>query len=105
MELHHLWLFYKVAQNLSFTKAAEELYISQPTISVQVKKLEQAIGLKLIENYGKNIYLTHYGQLVYSYAQKIFSMVEEMESEISLLKGEMSGNLSIGASNTPGTYI
>jgi len=105
MDLHHLWLFYKVAQNLSFTKTAEELYISQPTVSVQVKKLEEGIGLKLIEKYGKNIYLTQYGQLVYKYADRIFGVVEEMESEISALKGSMSGKLNIGASNTPGTYI
>jgi DNA-binding transcriptional LysR family regulator len=105
MDLHHLWLFYKVAQNLSFTKTAEELFISQPTISVQVKKLEQSIGLKLLELHGKNIYLTQYGQVVFGYAQKIFSLVEDMEGEISLLKGRMSGNLNIGASNTPGIYI
>ncbi len=105
MDLHHLWLFHKVAQNLSFTKTAEELYISQPNISVQIRKLEETIGLKLIEKYGKTIYLTQYGQLVYSYSQRIFALVGEMEDEIDLLKGKMHGKLNIGASNTPGIYI
>lgn len=105
MDLHHLWLFHKVAQNLSFTKTAEELYISQPNISVQIKKLEEALGLKLIEKYGKTIYLTQYGQFVYSYSQRIFALVGEMEDEIGFLKGEMHGKLNIGASNSPGIYI
>lgn len=105
MDLHHLWLFHKVAQNLSFTKTAEELYISQPNISVQIKKLEKALGLKLIEKYGKAIYLTQYGRLVYSYSQKIFGLVGQMKDELDLLKGEMHGKLNIGASNTPGIYI
>jgi len=105
MDLHHLWLFYKVAQNLSFTKTAEELFISQPTISVQVKKLENDLGLKLIEKYGKQIYLTNYGKIVYSYAEKIFIIINELENEISSLKGNIQGTLNIGASNTPGIYI
>lgn len=105
MELHHLWLFHKVAKNLSFTKAARELYLSQPTVSVQINKLEKAIGLKLFEKNGKNLCLTQCGQLVHSYTKNIFSLIAEMESEINLLKGEISGRLSIGASNTPGIYI
>jgi DNA-binding transcriptional LysR family regulator len=105
MDLYHLWLFHNVSQNLSFTKTAEALHISQPTISMQVKKLEDEVGLKLFERYGRNIYLTQYGEILYSYSQKIFNLVEEMKAEIHSIKGEMFGKLNIGASNTPGIYI
>ena len=73
MELHHLWLFHKVAKNLSFTKAARELYLSQPTVSVQINKLEKAIGLKLFEKNGKNLCLTQCGQLVHSIQKNFFA--------------------------------
>ena len=71
MELHHLWLFHKVAKNLSFTKAARELYLSQPTVSVQINKLEKAIGLKLFEKNGKTCALPNAGSLCIP-IQKIF---------------------------------
>lgn len=105
MDLHYLWLFYKVAQNASFSRAAEELMLSQPTISMQVKKLEAELGLTLFDRFGKNIYLSREGEFVYSYAQKIFDTVKELEDLIAAQKGKIVGNIHIGASNTPGVHI
>ncbi|MGB9839333.1 LysR family transcriptional regulator [Thermovenabulum sp.] len=105
MELYALWLFHKVAQNMSFTKTSEELHISQPAISKQIKKLEEELGLKLIEKYGKNIYLSKDGQFIFEYTKKIFALIEEMESQIPKLREKMLGHINIGASNTPGIYV
>jgi DNA-binding transcriptional LysR family regulator len=105
MDLHYLWLFYKVAQHLSFSKAAEELLLSQPTISMQIKKLEAELGINLFERFGKTIYLSKDGQLVFKYAEKIFNTVKELEDQISIQKGQIAGNVHMGASNTPGVHI
>lgn len=105
MDLHYLWLFYKVAQHHSFSKAAEELMISQPTISMQVKKLESELGVNLFDRFGKKIYLSHEGEFIYSYAMKIFETVQELNDQLAIQKGKIIGNINIGASNTPGAYI
>lgn len=105
MDLHYLWLFYKVAQHHSFSKAAEELLLSQPTISMQVKKLESELGINLFDRFGKNIYLSREGEFVYNYAEKIFETVKELEDQLAIRKGKILGNIHIGASNTPGAYI
>ncbi|MDF2524359.1 MAG: transcriptional regulator, LysR family [Clostridiales bacterium] len=105
MDLHYLWLFYKVAQHLSFSKAAEELLLSQPTVSMQIKKLECELGITLFDRFGRNIYLSREGQFVFTYAEKIFDTVKELEDKIAIQKGQIIGNIHIGASNTPGAYM
>jgi DNA-binding transcriptional LysR family regulator len=105
MDLHYLWLFYRVAKAHSFSKAAEELMLSQPAISKQVKNLESELGINLFDRFGKNIYLSREGEFVYSYAEKIFETVKELEDQLAIKKGKVIGNIHIGASNTPGVYI
>lgn len=105
MNLNHLRVFFAVANAQSFSRASEELHVSQPTISVQVKSLEQELGLKLFQQIGKRIYLTDAGNALYQYAKKIFILVEEAEAYISDYKGLSAGRLQIGASTTPGIYI
>lgn len=105
MDLHYLRLFHIVARNLSFSKTAEELHISQPAISMQIKNLEEQLGFKLIERYGRTISLTKEGQIIYNYSERIFELVNEMEDELNHLKGRMLGKINIGASNTPGVHI
>lgn len=105
MDLHYLWLFYKVAQHLSFSKAAEELHLSQPTVSMQIKKLESDLGVTLLDRFGKKIYLSSEGQFVFRYAEKIFDTVKELEEQIAFRKGQIIGNIHIGTSNTPSVHI
>lgn len=105
MNFNHLKVFWAVAKNLSYTRAAEELYLSQPTVSIQLKKLEEALGLDLLEQLGKKIYLTQAGELLYPYVNRIFSLATEAESAIQELKGLRSGRIIIGASTTPGIYL
>jgi DNA-binding transcriptional LysR family regulator len=105
MDLHYLWLFYKVAQHLSFSKAAEELRLSQPTVSMQIKKLESELGITLFDRFGRNIHLSREGQFIFNYAEKIFDTVKELEDQIAIQKGQIIGDIHIGASNTPGVHI
>jgi DNA-binding transcriptional LysR family regulator len=105
MDLHYLKIFYTVAKCLSFKKASEILHISQPALSIQVKKLEGQTGLKLFNKIGNKIFLSESGEMLYSYARKIFAIVEDMENNINTIKEVIGGTINLGASNTPGTYI
>ena len=105
MELHYLELFNSVAEFESFKKASEVLHISQPALSIQIKKLEEQIGLKLFNKIGNKICLSENGIMLYDYTKKIMSIVSELENNISTTKNFIGGTINIGGSNTPGTYI
>lgn len=105
MNFNHLKVFASVAQTLNYSKAAEELHISQPTVSVQVQKLEEDLGIDLFEQIGKKIYLTEAGQTLYSYAKKIFGLSDIAKEAIQDLRGLKKGSISVGASTTAGIYI
>lgn len=105
MDLHYLEIFNTVAKYTSFKKASEILHISQPALSIQVKKLESQTGVKLFDKIGNKIYLSEAGSLLYSYTQKIFAIVEEMEHNISNHSQVVGGTINLGASNTPGAYF
>ena len=105
MDLHYLRLFNTLAKELNFSRAADALFISQPAVSMQIKKLENDLNLKLFDKIGKNIFLNDNGKILYDYTKKVFSLVEEAETRLLSINGEFRGNINIGASNTPGTYI
>ncbi len=105
MDLHYLELFHTVAKYSSYKKASEILHISQPALSIQIKKLEQQINTKLFFKVGNKILLSDCGNILFSYTSKIFATVEEMERNISNLSEYIGGTITFGGSNTPGTYI
>lgn len=102
---NHLMVFNSVAKNLSFSRAAEELYTSQPSVSTQIKKLEEYLAIKLFEQLGKKIVLTEAGTTLFLYSQKIYSLIDEGVHGIEELKGCSKGRLLLGASTTPGVYL
>ena len=102
---NHLMVFNSVANNLSFSRAAEELYTSQPSVSTQIKKLEEYLAVSLFEQLGKKIVLTEAGTTLFLYSQKIFSLIDEGVHAIEELKGCNKGRLLLGASTTPGVYL
>ena len=102
---NHLKVFNCVANNLSFSRAAEELYTSQPSVSTQIKKLEEYLAVTLFEQLGKRIHLTEAGTTLFVYSQKIFSLIDEGVQAIEELKGCNKGRLLLGASTTPGVYL
>ena len=105
MNLHQLRIFYTVARLGSFSRAAEELRISQPSVSIQVADLERSMSVDLFEQLGKRIYLTDAGRVLEDYARQILNLVEEANSALAEVAGEYRGRLTIGASSTPGTYV
>ncbi len=105
MELHYLKIFHTIAKYTSFKKASEVLCVSQPALSIQIKKLEGGTGLKLFNKIGNKIVLSEDGEMLYSYTKKIFAIVEDLENHIQNLGNEIAGTINLGASNTPGVYI
>lgn len=103
--LHQLVVFEAVARHGSFTRAAEELLITQPTVSSQVKQLSQAVGLPLFEQIGKRLYLTEAGKELLSTAQDMFERLENFEMKIADLKGIRRGRLRIGAITTTKYFV
>jgi len=89
-----------VARNLSFTKAAEELHLTQPAVSMQIKQIEESIELALFEQVGKKIYLTEAGKEMYNYSRAIQQQLSEAETVIEDLKGVKHGKLTIAIAST-----
>lgn len=98
--LQQLRLFEAVARNQSYTRAAEEIHLSQPAVSIQVKRLEEQIGMPLFEKIGKRIFLTQAGQELFDACKDIFSRMERLESALDDLRGEVAGPLKIGVVTT-----
>jgi LysR family transcriptional regulator, low CO2-responsive transcriptional regulator len=98
--LHQLKVFEATARHGSFTRAAEELFLTQPTVSMQVKQLTKAIGLPLFEQVGKRLYLTDAGKELFATCKDIFQNLEKLEMTIADLKGMKQGKLRIAVITT-----
>jgi DNA-binding transcriptional LysR family regulator len=93
-------VFTTVARHLNYTRAANELHLSQPAVSMQVKQLEDSVGLPLFEHAGKKIQLTEAGKEMYQYVRTIFQTFEEMVEVIDAMKGLDTGHLNIAVAST-----
>lgn len=100
-----LKVFYTVAKRLSFTKAATELFITQPAISKHIQELEEQYKIKLFDRHGSKIALTTAGEIVLKHAKNIFDVYREIDFEMSTLINQRSGLLRLGASTTISQYI
>jgi len=98
--LRQLKVFESVARHLSFSRAAEELHLTQPAISMQVKQLEEMAGLPLTEMIGKKVYLTAAGDEVARQARRIAQQLREAGEALDAIKGVRGGRLSIGVIST-----
>jgi DNA-binding transcriptional LysR family regulator len=105
MDVRDLQVFLSVAKHLNYTRAAEEVNLSQPSVSVRMRQLERDLGAKLFEQLGKRIILTEAGQLLVSYANRIIAVMSDARHAIDELQGLERGLLRIGASTTPGMYL
>ncbi|WP_342619646.1 LysR family transcriptional regulator [Rhodoferax sp. GW822-FHT02A01] len=94
--LRQLKVFESVARNLSFSRAAEELHLTQPAVSTQVTKLEEHAGNPLFEQFGKKIYLTPAGHELLQISRGIIQQFEAAESAMAHFKGVTGGKLNIG---------
>ena len=100
-----LQVFHSVAKLLSFTTAAEQLFMTQPAVTFQVKQLEEHFNTRLFERRRGGISLTPAGALVMGYAEKILALSDEMDTRVGELTGEVSGPLLLGASMTIAEFI
>ncbi len=100
-----LQVFHTVARLLSFTKAAENLHMTQPAVTFQVRQLEEHFNTRLFDRTHNRISLTDAGKQVYRVADKIFEHYAEMEDAVRQVTGEISGALIIGASTTIAEYM
>ena len=98
--LRQLQVFASVARNLSYTAAARELHLSQPGVSMQVRQLEEAVGLPLFEQLGKKIYLTDAGRHMQEYSRSLEDLLDEAEGVFDSLRGVESGHLSVSVATT-----
>ena len=88
LNYHHLLYFWSVAKHGSVTKACEELRLAQPTISAQIRALEEALGEKLFARFGRHLVLTEMGSVVLRYAEDIFSLGQDL---MNTVKGRGNG--------------
>lgn len=100
LTLQQLKLFEAVSRNNSFTRAAEELHLTQPAVSIQVKRLEEQTGLPLFEQVGKKIFPTAAGKAMYAASVDILGRVAELKGTVEELKGEVKGPLQLAVVTT-----
>ncbi len=105
LNLHQLRIFQAVAQQRSYSRAAEVLFLSQPGVSLQVKALEKSIGLPLFEKVGRTLRLTEAGKELLNYSERIFALMDETQLVLEELSGARRGTVKVAASTSAGIYI
>ncbi|HHJ13046.1 MAG TPA: LysR family transcriptional regulator [Gammaproteobacteria bacterium] len=103
--LRQLRIFSAVARHLSFTRAAEELHLTQPAVSMQIKQLEEAAGLSLFEQVGKRIFLTEAGGEMLRYSRSILTTLEEASLVFDELRGLKRGHLRVAVASTANYFV
>jgi DNA-binding transcriptional LysR family regulator len=105
MNFHQLNVFYEVAKARSFTAAAEKLYLTQPAVTLQIQNMEEYYKIKLFEHAGKQIFLTHAGEVLFEYAGKIFNLARMAEDAIGDFRRLGRGTLKIDSVFTFADYF
>lgn len=105
MDIHVLELFCGIVESGSFSKAASAVYLTQPTVSGHIKKLEEEIGVRLLDRLGHRATPTKAGDLLYRYAKQILALRQEAQQALDELRGGLKGELVLGASSVPGGYL
>jgi DNA-binding transcriptional LysR family regulator len=100
LTLRQLEVFSAVARLQSYTRAAVELHLSQPAVSMQIRQLEESVGLPLFEQVGKKIHITDAGKQMYSYARIMADLLDEVDAVFEAIKGVERGTLSISVATT-----
>ncbi|HHO49112.1 MAG TPA: LysR family transcriptional regulator [Desulfobacteraceae bacterium] len=105
MELRKLEVFCKVVELKSFTRSAEAVLLSQPTVSEHIRSLEEELGQKLLDRAGREVEPTPVGLLLYNYAVRILRLQQSALQAIEQYGGKLVGRIMIGSGTIPGTYI
>lgn len=105
MDVRGLEVFLSVAKHFNYTRAGEEVNLSQPSVSIRIKQLEDELGMKLFEQLGKKVALTDAGLLLVPHARRVIAAIQDAKHALEELQGLERGLLRIGASTTPGMYL
>ena len=105
MDFHQLKIFLEVARRKNFTRAAENLFLSQPTVSMHIKKLEREVGTPLLVRDKEGLKLTESGKILYCYGQQLLETKGQALSAIQDERRIVKGHLEIAASSVPGAYL
>src|SRR4029453_12782061 len=105
MDLRRLEIFVRVAEFGSFSRAAEALFLTQPTVSEPVRALEDELGVQLLDRLGRGAAPTPAGQLLLGYARRLLTLASEAHQAIDQFQGRLSGELMVGGSSIPGEYV
>ncbi|MHB8788341.1 MAG: selenium metabolism-associated LysR family transcriptional regulator [Desulfobulbaceae bacterium] len=105
MELRKLEVFCKVVELKSFTRSAEAVLLSQPTVSEHIRSLEEELGQKLLDRMGREVEPTPVGRLLYTYAVRILRIQRDALQAVEQYGGKLVGRIMIGSGTIPGTYI
>ncbi|MDA8098842.1 MAG: selenium metabolism-associated LysR family transcriptional regulator [Nitrospiraceae bacterium] len=105
MDLHQIEIFCAIVRLASFSRAAEALYLTQPTVSGHMKNLEAELGVKLLDRLGKRAIATEAGQILFRHGARLLEERDRAKQEIGNLTGRISGVLTIGGSTIPGAYL
>ncbi len=105
MDLHYLRIFYEVAKERSFTRAANNLYINQSAVSIQIKKFEEHFNTKLFDRSSKKIKLTYAGEILFKTAEDIFHKVKRAEKEMENIVLYERGKIVVGATHIIGEPV
>jgi LysR family transcriptional regulator, low CO2-responsive transcriptional regulator len=103
--LHQLKVFEAAARHGSFTRAAEELFLTQPTVSMQIKQLTKSVGLPLFEQVGKRLYLTEAGRELFATCRQIFETMSQFQMKVADLKGVKQGQLHLAVITTAKYFV
>lgn len=105
LTLHKLQVFREVVRCQSLTRAAEELYVSQPVVSAHVRDLEVYFGARLLHQHGRRMLPSEAGKAVYDYAVEVLQATEDARGIVRLLESAEAGSAVIGSTETPGAYL
>lgn len=105
LSLHRLWIFVQVLESGGFSAATEKLFMSQPSISNQVRQLETSLKTTLIDRSGARIKPTAEGEVLMEYAKRLFVLADEAVAAVAQVSGLEAGRVAVGGTTTAGTYL
>ena len=100
-----LLVFHAVARNLSFTRGAEEMHLTQPAVTFQIRRLEEHFDVRLFDRHHNRITLTEAGKVAFHYADRILTLYRETDKAVHEMTGITRGLVKLGATTTPGEYL
>jgi DNA-binding transcriptional LysR family regulator len=105
MDIRALEVFCRIVELKSFSRAADAVHLTQPTVSGHIKALEEFVGVKLLDRLGREVLPTKVGEILYGYAKQILALRNQAIQALEEYKGSLKGHLVIGGSNIPGEYV